>query len=65
MWRRPYIGLSFEYRRQSISGRLRKMVDIFTIDASTYAIMSNHYHVVLHVETDKIEGWTAHQIIAQ
>ncbi|MES9947704.1 MAG: alpha-amylase family glycosyl hydrolase [Candidatus Thiodiazotropha sp.] len=61
----PYTGQSFEHRRQWILDRLRELVDIFAIDVCAYAIMSNHYHVVLHVDADKAKSWTDQQVIEQ
>ncbi|MET0071327.1 MAG: alpha-amylase family glycosyl hydrolase [Candidatus Thiodiazotropha sp.] len=61
----PYTGQSFEHRRQWVLGRLRALVDIFAIDVCAYAIMSNHYHVVLHVDADKAKSWTDRQVIEQ
>ena len=41
-------GKSYEHRRQRIQDRLLALADIFAIDIAAYAIMSNHYHLVLH-----------------
>ena len=43
--------------------RLRELVDIFAIDLLAYAILLNHYHVVLHVDADKAKGWSDRQVI--
>ncbi|MCU7878869.1 MAG: transposase [Candidatus Thiodiazotropha sp. (ex Lucinoma borealis)] len=61
----PYTGQSFEHRRQWVLDRLRELVDIFAIDVCAYAIMSNHYHVVLHVDAEKAKGWSDQQVIEQ
>jgi REP element-mobilizing transposase RayT len=45
--------------------RLRELTDIFAIDVSAYAILSNHFHVVLHVDADKAKDWTDRQVIEQ
>ncbi|PKH02136.1 transposase [Psychromonas sp. MB-3u-54] len=44
-----FSGQSFEHRRQWMVERLQFLTSIFTIDTCAYAIMSNHYHLVLHV----------------
>ncbi|MFT4837289.1 MAG: REP element-mobilizing transposase RayT [Psychromonas sp.] len=44
-----FSGQSFEHRRQWMVERLQSLTSIFTIDTCAYAIMSNHYHLVLHV----------------
>jgi hypothetical protein len=30
-----------------------------------WLVMSNHYHVVLHVDSNKADGWTDQQVIEQ
>jgi hypothetical protein len=35
-----------------------ELVDIFAIDVCAYAILSNHFHVVLHVDVEKAKGWS-------
>jgi len=32
--------------------------NVFALDICAYAVMSNHYHVVLHVDREQAEGWT-------
>jgi hypothetical protein len=59
----PYTGQSFEHRRHWVLERLRELVDIFAIDLCAYSILSNHYHVVLHVDVDKAKGWSDRQVI--
>jgi REP element-mobilizing transposase RayT len=61
----PYTGQSFEHRRQWVLDRMRELVDIFAIDVCAYAILSNHFHVVLHVDAEKAKGWTDQQVIEQ
>jgi hypothetical protein len=53
----PYTGKSFEHRRQWVLDRLRKLTDIFAIDICACAILSNHYHVVLHVDSERAKSW--------
>ena len=45
-----YSGQDYEHRRQWVVERLATLVEVFAIDLCAYAVMSNHYHVVLRVD---------------
>ncbi|KKD60074.1 transposase [Grimontia sp. AD028] len=47
---------NFEHRREWIEKRLLMLAKIFCIDVCAYAIMSNHYHVVLHINLEDAES---------
>jgi REP element-mobilizing transposase RayT len=61
----PYTGKSFEHRRQWVLDRLRQLSEIFAIDICAYAILSNHYHVVVHVDSEKAKAWSEREVIFQ
>ena len=42
-------GKSYEHRRQWVEDRILLLAEVFTIDLCAYAVMSNHHHVVLHI----------------
>jgi len=44
-----YSGKCFEHRRKLIVDRIKQLADVFNIDICAYAVMSNHYHLVLKV----------------
>ena len=54
---------SFEHRRQWIEDRLNGLAQIFSIDLCGYAVMSNHYHAVLHVDAEQALGWSFDEVI--
>jgi len=58
-----FTGNSYEHRRQWIEDRLLSLASIF--DIAAYAIMSNHYHVVLRINNKQPENWTESEVIAQ
>lgn len=43
-------GRSYEHRKQWIVDKLKELAGVFAIDVCAYAVMSNHYHVVLRVD---------------
>lgn len=57
------LGISFEHRRQWIEDKLYELTAVFAIDLCAYAVMSNHYHVVLHVDRAQAEGWAQDEVI--
>ncbi len=45
-----YSKQSFEHRRAWVVDRMQHLASIYNIDICAYAVMSNHYHLVLHVD---------------
>ncbi|WP_299589031.1 transposase [uncultured Microbulbifer sp.] len=43
-------GRNYEHRRDWIESRMHKLTEVFALDIAAYAVMSNHYHVVLHID---------------
>lgn len=58
-------GYNFEHRRAWIEQRLHRLAKIFAIDLCAYAVMSNHYHVVLHLNTRQLAGWNDDEVLAR
>lgn len=48
-----YAGKNYSHRKPWITQRLHFQAEIFAIDLCAYAIMSNHYHLVLRVDREK------------
>jgi len=45
-------GRSYEHRRHQIEHDLLRYASIFFIDVAAFAVLSNHYHLVLHVDVE-------------
>lgn len=56
-------GVSYAHRRQWIEDKLYALSRVFAIDLCAYAVMSNHYHVVLHVDVDQAMDWSRDDVI--
>ncbi|KKD00349.1 transposase [Photobacterium halotolerans] len=56
-------GVSYEHRRSWVEDRLFALAKVFCIDLCAYAIMSNHYHLVLHVNKAKADSLTDSDVI--
>jgi len=59
-----YSGQSYEHRRGWVEERLLYLSSVFAIDVCAYAVMSNHVHLVLHVDVDKALGWSDKQVLS-
>lgn len=55
-------GRSYEHRKQWIEDRLCKLASIFAVDLYAYAVMSNHYHVVLEVKPQQARSWPDREV---
>lgn len=56
-------GHNYDHRKQWLEDELLRLSGIFSIDISAYAIMSNHYHIVLHVDKDRAARWGAAEVV--
>ena len=58
-----YSGQNFEHRRQWVVDRIRLLSSLFAIDVCAYAVMSNHYHLVLKLCPDQLGTLCDEQIM--
>jgi len=56
-------GQSFEHRRGWIEARIRKLASVFAIDVAAYAVMSNHYHLVVRIDEERTRGWSDEEVL--
>jgi REP element-mobilizing transposase RayT len=56
-------GRSFEHRRGWIEHLLIEQAKVFCIDIAAYAVMSNHFHIVLHVNQSKTRELTDLEVV--
>ncbi|WP_338892321.1 transposase [Aeromonas rivipollensis] len=55
-------GQSYEHRRQWVVDRLGQLSRLFAIGICAYAVMSNHYHLVLKVDAEQAQGWSEREV---
>src|SRR5688572_25413333 len=60
-----YAGRDFSHRKQWVLERLQLLTAMFAIDVCAYAILSNHYHLVLHVDRARAQAWSLQEVVAQ
>ena len=58
-----FTGKSFNHRKPWLVKRFRLLSGVFAIDIAAYAVMSNHYHLVLHVDQHRSQQWSDDEVI--
>jgi len=58
-------GKSYEHRKLWVIERLKELAGVFAIDICAYAVMSNHYHLVLRVDQERAQAWEPVQVVEQ
>ncbi|MDR9440630.1 MAG: transposase [Halomonas sp.] len=56
-------GQCYEHRRGWIAERLHQLAGIFAIDVAAYAVMSNHYHLVVRVDAARAANWSNDEVL--
>jgi len=59
----PISGRNFDHRKQWLVTRIKQLASLFSVDVCAYAVMSNHYHLVLHVNKAQAEAWSDDEIL--
>ena len=53
---------SYEHRRQWMVDRIRFLTAVFAIDVAAYAVMSNHYHLVVYIDESEALAWSEEEV---
>jgi len=58
-----YSGQNYDHRKEWLEQRFRYLSQVFAIDLLAYAVMSNHYHVVIRVNMERLATWSDDQVV--
>ena len=58
-----YAGKDYSHRKQWVIERLGQLAQIFSIEICAYAVMSNHYHLVLYVNRERARKWSQRTVV--
>ncbi|ASP37383.1 transposase [Bacterioplanes sanyensis] len=56
-------GQCYEHRRGWLEDKLLSLPQVFAVEVAAYAIMSNHYHVVLFIDAKRANRWSDTEVI--
>lgn len=60
-----YSGQNFDHRKAWLVRRFTFLSQLFAIDIAAYAVMSNHYHLVLRIDKSRSSTWSKTEIISR
>lgn len=58
-----HTGQSYEHRRNWLEDRLRVLASLFSIELCAYAVMSNHYHLVVKLNPNEASRWSDDEVL--
>lgn len=51
------MGKNFDHRKQWLVDRIHLLSEIFAVDICAFTVMSNHYHIVVYIDSDQAKQW--------
>jgi REP element-mobilizing transposase RayT len=60
-----YARKDYSHRKEWVVTRVRHLTRVFSIEVCAYAVMSNHYHLVLYVNSRGARAWSEAEVIAR
>ena len=54
---------NFDHRKQWLVKHMHHLASVFAIRICAYAVMSNHYHLVLFVDKDLALSWSDEEVV--
>ena len=59
----PLTGNNYDHRKQWVYDRLAELAQIFAVDACVFAILSNHYHLIVRNRPDLVAQWSDEEVV--
>ena len=56
-------GKNFDQRKGWLVERMKALSAVFAVDICAYAVMSNHFHIVLRLGPERAEGWSDEEVL--
>ena len=50
-------GRDFSHRRDWIRARVFELQSVFAVDVCAYAVMNNHFHLILRIDQQRALDW--------
>jgi hypothetical protein len=58
----PHTGRDYNHREEWVINRLRQLTGVFGVEVCSYAVMSNHVHLVLRIRPDLVRQWSDDEV---
>lgn len=55
-------GKNYDHRKAWVSERINHLIKAFAIEVCAFAVMNNHYHIVLHVNKEQAMAWSDDEV---
>jgi len=55
-------GNNYSHRKDWLEGRMLELCKIFSVDIYAYAVMDNHYHIVLYLDPLAPQNWSKEDV---
>lgn len=60
-----YAGRDYSHRKAWVLARMSVLTKLFAIDICAYAVMSNHYHLVIRVNRSVAQAWDDAEVVTR
>ena len=55
-------GDKFAHRKEWLERRLEELAEIYAISVAGYAILDNHLHVLVRIDSEQVEAWSDREV---